>query len=799
MSVLAAAKAYAKRRFAITPVRGKAPVLKQWSRRVLKPARFAQHFGRGVNIGVLNGAPSGGLVDIDLDDDCALRVADAFLPDTACIFGRKSKPRSHRTYRTKSPPDTAQFADVNGTMLLELRSTGSQTIWPPSIHPSSERVRFDADGEPSRVRPGDLRTAVIETAVCSMLARHWPRKPGSRHDVANAAAGFLVRRGWTAEQVVATVVEWAAHAAGDREWKQRGRAARATARAFAESKKTTGGRKLATLIGDDVVARIGGWLEPGAVEISQDDAWDPPSPFHRVELPVFPTETLPDWLKDWVEAEAEATQTPPDLAGTLGLSVIAVTVAKKVEVRASASHREPVNTFTVTVLPSGARKSQVFSDGVAPLDDFEREESERLDPQIIEATTRWKIAEAALQKAQADAAAASSRERKKATRKALKLAHELAALTVPCLPRLIADDTSPERLATLIRDQGGRMAVMSPEGDVFDLMAGRYSPKGQANFGVYLKGHAGDTLRVDRVNRPPEYVHRPALTVALTVQPDVLRGLARQPGFRGRGLLARLLYALPKSCLGERSANPSPMPREVRIQYRRKVRTLLRLPFRKDPDGKSSPHMLRLDESARAALTGFAEKLEPQLAEHGELATMTDWAGKLVGAVVRLAGLLHIGERTDDVAPWESPIGRRTMRRAINLGRYYLAHARAAFAEMGADPEVENARHVLSWIERAGIESFTKRDAFQATKGRFKRVSALEPVLQILVEHGYIRAQAPRTHTGPGRPASQRYDVNPAVHSHLPLRDSEESGNSERRSERAGSDNNNCEYFEETA
>ena len=60
------------------------------------------------------------------------------------------------------------------------------------------------------------------------------------------------------------------------------------------------------------------------------------------------------------------------------------------------------------------------------------------------------------------------------------------------LSRLIVDDVSPERLATLLRDHGGRIAVLSAEGDIFDVMAGRYSKGGVPNLGVFLKGHAGD-------------------------------------------------------------------------------------------------------------------------------------------------------------------------------------------------------------------------------------------------------------------------------------------------------------------
>jgi hypothetical protein len=48
-----------------------------------------------MNIGVLLGAPSRDLVDIDLDCPEALVFKDRFLLKTEAVFGRPSKPGSH--------------------------------------------------------------------------------------------------------------------------------------------------------------------------------------------------------------------------------------------------------------------------------------------------------------------------------------------------------------------------------------------------------------------------------------------------------------------------------------------------------------------------------------------------------------------------------------------------------------------------------------------------------------------------------------------------------------------------------
>jgi replicative DNA helicase len=336
---------------------------------------------------------------------------------------------------------------------------------------------------------------------------------------------------------------------------------------------------------------------------------------------------------------------------------------------------------------------------------------------------------------------------------------------------LIADDCTPEKLATLLRDQGGRIAVMSPEGDVFDLLAGRYSANGAGNFGVYLKGHAGDTLRIDRVGRSADFVKAPALTVGLAVQPEVIRGLAEKPGFRERGLLGRFLYSLPVSLLGHRNTNPAPVPGEVRSAYHTNVIGLLNLPLRKDESGDADPHVLNLDPDAQTSLGRFDAWVEPQLSEFGGLGGVTDWAGKLVGAVGRIAGILHMADLAGVFAPWEIPIPPETIDRAIYIGRYLLPHATAAFAEMGTDAVVEQAKSILRWMQHGRLDSFTRRDLHQALRGKFKRAAELDRPVALLIAQGFIRPRSEAPHAGAGRP-SLAYDVNPlwtSQNSHPPV------------------------------
>jgi hypothetical protein len=187
----------------------------------------------------------------------------------------------------------------------------------------------------------------------------------------------------------------------------------------------------------------------------------------------------------------------------------------------------------------------------------------------------------------------------------------------------LADDATPEAVASLLAEQGGRLAILSAEGDLFDIMAGRYSKT--PNFGVFLKGWSGDDLRVDRKGRPPEHVEHPALTLGLAVQPEVLVTMARQPGFRGRGMPARFLYALPPSNVGRRRTDAPPVPEAVESSYGEDIHALA-----SSMAELEEPVSLTMSSGAAICFKRFEAALEPRLhSGTGDLGHIADWGAKL--------------------------------------------------------------------------------------------------------------------------------------------------------------------------
>lgn len=763
MDARAAAREYLSREWSPIPVPSgsKRPILPAWQQLRVVEADIDPLFAGAVNVGLLLGEPSGGLVDVDLDCIQAERLAETFLPRTEMRSGRTTRPGSHWWFRTSgSIPSTRQFEDpISGKMLIELRCTGAQTLVAPSVHPDGDTYQWDGDLEPGAVDSTTLEQSVAKVAAAALIASHWPTVAGSRHKIANALAGMLLHGGWTetpAQEFIGNV----ARAAGDEEARERAKAAVATARSLEQGKRVTGAPTLTGLLDSKIVEKVREWLGlTSSVGAAGATAWSPPATFRRASVPEFPTSCLPDWLRAFVEALSIATQTPMALAGALALAVVALTIARRVRVEIRAGWIEPTNLFTATSMAPGNRKSAVFAAINAPIVQYERDEAERLAPEILKAECRRRI----LAKALKDAEKAAAKAELEGTREGLedveRLQQELAEVVVPVCPRFFTHDVTPEALSRLIERHTGRFAVMSAEGGVFELMAGRYGQNGGPNFDIYLKGHAGDPLRVDRVVRAGESVDSPALTIGLAFQPDVLRGLATKPSFRGRGLLGRFLYAIPVSLVGERKIGAPAVSELIRRRYEQAILTLLRAT--PEPVDPAHGPCIRFGADALRAMVEFETWLEPRLAIDAQLGTLADWASKLAGAVARIAAILHVAAAADVQRAIKTPLTAKTLANAIEIGRFFLSHAQAAFAEMGADPEVERGKQVLSWLRRKNLDSFTVRDAFQDLRGRFQKVSELRPALQLLVEHGYLRPVVSEQRSGPGRPPSERFEVNP--------------------------------------
>jgi replicative DNA helicase len=496
--------------------------------------------------------------------------------------------------------------------------------------------------------------------------------------------------------------------------------------------------------------RVGFLLSDSDTLDPEEPAGDPIPLTQTRRLPPFPVDALPEAVAEMVLAVAEATQTDPTMAAVSALSALSACTGGHAEIEIRSGWREPLCLYTATIAHSGERKSAVQQAMVRPILDAESALRDSGLAARLAAETQKQVATATADRLRREAAGATAGQGE--MDEAIRAAQMAEAIEVPPVPRLVADDVTPEAAASLLAEQGGRLAIISAEGGIFDIIAGRYSQSKAPNMDLWLKGHSGDPLRVDRKGRPPEHIPRPALTLSLMIQPSVLNAIAANAQFRGRGFLARILYAYPVSKVGHRVIGSPPVPMDVERIYRDTVGGLAA--------GMAGwvrdPAILTLTEGAHRAFLAIEETIEPTLAGDGELANLADWGGKHAGMVARIAGILHLVEHGPNEGPKRS-VDEQTILAASRIGDYFKAAAINAFIEMGADRVTADAIYLLERIQHLGLDEVSERDMQRAAK-RFQTRSDLMRAVGRLVEYGQlIRLPAPNP-TG-GRNASPRYKV----------------------------------------
>lgn len=474
------------------------------------------------------------------------------------------------------------------------------------------------------------------------------------------------------------------------------------------------------------------------------DEWTEPTPFDIPYIAPFPVECLPSPLSSFVECLAESTQTPEEMAGVLSLGILATAFQSRYKVEITSDWSEPLCLWPVAIAEPGERKSAVFSALLRPVFDYETEVREAEAREVAQNQSERKLLESRL--------AAAMKPRKNFTlddqeREVRSITAQLATFEDKYPLRLVVDDTTSEKLADLMEQQGGCITLASAEGGIFDMMTGKYDKS--ANFDVFLKGHAGDSLAVDRMMRKGNYISDPRLTMMLTVQPVILSGLMNNVALKGRGMTARFLYAVCRSKVGHRKIDAQPIPETVKEDYSQFVHQIL---------SDKGSGIIRLSPDALYLFHQFQEEIEKCLGN--EWQDMRDWGSKLAGATVRIAALFHIATVTGN--PIDTLINQENMAAAMGIAGVLAQHAQAAYQVMGADENNEKARYILSRLKEHQANYITRTDLTHLCKGKFDKTADMDPALDILQNRGYIRPA--NNEIGYNNRTQRIYFLNPSIH-----------------------------------
>lgn len=506
------------------------------------------------------------------------------------------------------------------------------------------------------------------------------------------------------------------------------------------------------------------------------------APFEAYSVPTFPLDIFPRWLRDYVGAVATFSQTPVDAAAMMALTSVAMAVHRRYKLEVFPGFTEPLCLYSIIALPSANRKSDVFNKMMAPIYAYEESLREEMAGIISErkAEIEWLKAEKAsvlkdIRKGNQDARLQLANIQEK-----LDTTKELFP------PALIKQDITAEKLVQALSENHNRMGVLSAEGGVLDIVAGLYSDK-KSNVDIFLKGHSSEHYAYDRKSGGSAYLKSPTLSVGLLVQNDHLQRVLTNSALNGRGLFARFLYSIPDSPLGTRKARSTPIPLAVSETYHVMMTRLLKrkpLPtadissqaslsdYVKNAvqgtayDEEELSQTIRLSQEAIEVYERLFDKNEPRL--HPSNTDLTSalkaWAGKLVGQIMRIAGLLHMAEHADEEELPEE-VAASTVEAAAQLEEYFYTHALKAFGQSSEGVHAEKQKYILQTMAKAQgngtlIKWFTRTSIWNLLKRKgYAKVALMDKDLQELVDRNYLLVQHVERH-GNGRDSTM-YGLNP--------------------------------------
>jgi len=255
-------------------------------------------------------------------------------------------------------------------------------------------------------------------------------------------------------------------------------------------------------------------------------------------LPLFPLDTLPPATREFVHSASEMVQAPIDMVGSCVLGMLEIACRGRYPVKLPNGHIERPCLYIAPIAPPSERKSEVIDVISRHHIDYEIEYNQLHGGEVKQSRSELKLLQGRISNAEQQAIKERDAGKRQAAERELQdLNSDLAEFKPVEALQLFGADVTPEKLAAMIREQGGTFALVSAEGGGLFVNIGRYSDKGGLE--IYLNGYSGDRVSVNRMSGDKVMLDRPTLNIIAPCQPSVVTDLFSDKQKSGRGLLSR--------------------------------------------------------------------------------------------------------------------------------------------------------------------------------------------------------------------------------------------------------------------
>ena len=397
----------------------------------------------------------------------------------------------------------------------------------------------------------------------------------------------------------------------------------------------------------------------------------------KMELLPFPTDALPQVVREFVEAVAKNVQVSPDMVAVPLLAAFCVPLQSRFVVRVDSTYAEPLCLYTLTIARPSERKSAIIRLLEEPLWEYQRIMNDGLA------------------------------ENQKPT-------------------TLYVTDATPEKLSKLMTENHGAIALISDEPDALAVAAGLRYGKSR-NLGIMLQAWSAGRVMIQRATNDQRIaIDRAVMSVAVMSQPSFVEALMKDGEMSNRGFMQRFLYAKPLSQVGNRTFMKPEIPKTCLTEYHQLINDFLTM------SAEEPLRELRMNEDAKRYAGDCFFVIERQI---GENPALEGWMGKAFGQTLRVAGVLHCMEWGKFAA--ENEIAKQSVINAWEIMKYFISHAKAVFTDIDKPESVDDARELYRRMKESGQETFTKTDLYTLTKRGMPK-ARLEAALVELMDSQHV-------------------------------------------------------------
>lgn len=456
----------------------------------------------------------------------------------------------------------------------------------------------------------------------------------------------------------------------------------------------------------------------------------------------FPTEALPQVIRDYVETTARAMGCDASFAALPLLVILAGCIGGKRRLLVKRGWTEPCILWAACVGDSGTLKTPAMKAAANIIRELQAERLKEYRAAVEAHENEVLQYEADLLdwKRRASRGPAGDPPKKPSP---------------PVCVRYVVSDVTVEALAPILLENPGGVILIRDElagwiGSMNAYKGGRGGDEAH-----WLSMHTGDALTVDRKSGIPKTIYVPSANVGIVggIQPQTLD---RVMGVENRenGLLARLLLTYPPK--RQRKWSEAEVHQSVIDRVTVIVGRLLTLKHDIDDKGNLKARLIRWTPSGKTAwLEFFTSHAEQGAALTGHLASA--WS-KLEGYCARLSMLFHLVRvATGDGVEDAEAVDAASVRAAAALVAWFGHETVRLYGLFEESDEEQADRLLIEWIEsRSGV--VTPRElAFSGPRFARGKASEARERLDRLVKAGHgewsFAAQ-----TGKGRP-SERFTL----------------------------------------